>query len=545
MRVKRRGGRYATRPTRKWTRTRARVRSNLSRSDPTGTIGIQRSYIADMNRRWKKVARAIQELLVTHDAMRLSPVKSPFPGLPVAASLATNQTPFVFRRDVAGKTEDFNLWLNQKMDEDVLEIGGRAVDGRITRNSKWQDQYVRSSYGRGLGHAQRAMKQQGIPFDSRAAADLFNAPIHRDTLALMYTRQFSDLQGITQATSTQISRVLTEGLATGKGPRDIARTMRTAISTIGVNRSRTLARTEIIRVHAESTLNRYEDAGMKEVKVLAEFATGRDDRVCPICQALETGQPLPLEEARGRIPVHANCRCAWLPSQPGVKQQPRLAPPPGSSGPLGKFVTGDKAKSHMNKNYANAALKGAQFKAVDSYQNGAYHGWNKHKRGTKVYNPDGQYPGMIKEQLAGIGAVESAIARSPAIGRDVRAFRGVNPTDAPDVLKLKVGDVMVDKGFVSTSLDPKIAVDFSSGGSLKTVFEIGVPKKTKGLWMEKAIGDAMEDEFLMDGGRFRVVRVRTMAGEKLRLQPGFEDIPAEGYGSVRTAVRVITLMVEP
>ena len=272
------------------------------------------------------MARAIQELLVTHDALRLGPVKSPFPSLPVAASLATNQTPFVFRRDVAGKTEDFNVWLNQKMDEDVLEVGGRAVGGRITRNSKWQDKYVRSSYGRGLNHAQRAMKQQGIPFDSRTAVDLFNAPIHRDTLALMYTRQFSDLQGITQATSTQMSRVLTEGLATGKGPRDIARSMRTAISSISVNRSRTLARTEVIRVHAESTLNRYKDAGMEKVNVLAEFATGKDDRVCPICIGLETGEPLLLDHARGMIPQHPNCRCVWLPVT-SVKALPPLQKP--------------------------------------------------------------------------------------------------------------------------------------------------------------------------------------------------------------------------
>ena len=312
---------YAT--ASRWKRTGVRLRSNISRSDPSGTIGIQRSYIADLNRRWKKVARAIQDLVVADDALRLGPAK-PSPFLPVAASLATNiqhGVPFVFRQDVAGKTEDFNTWLNQQLDSDVLEVR-RGAGGRVMRNSKWQDRYVRSSYGRGLKHAEASMKSAGISFDSRTAADLFNAPIHVDTLALMYTRQFSDLQGITQATSTQISRVLTEGIATGKGPREMARTMRTAISNIGVNRARTLARTEVIRVHAESTLNRYKDAGLQKVNVLAEFATGKDDRVCPICIGLETGEALSLDEARGMIPVHANCRCVWLP----VTSAPALPP---------------------------------------------------------------------------------------------------------------------------------------------------------------------------------------------------------------------------
>jgi len=267
-----------------------------------------RAYIADLNRRWRKIINLIFETIVTNDALRLGDSDLPLDQLSAAQAAG----PFQFRQDTAGKVEDFNRWLREQLDNDVLEVR-RAPGGGIQSNSKWQDTFVRSAYSKGLNHAQDALRRDNIPFDSRTVADLFNAPIHRSALELLYTRQFTDLQGITAAVDTELSRVLTEGLSTGQGPLDIAREMRRRIDVIGVTRSKILARTEIIRVHAESTLNRYQDAGVDNVVVFAEFTTAGDDRVCQTCMDLETGEAIPLNEARGVIPVHANCRCAWLP----------------------------------------------------------------------------------------------------------------------------------------------------------------------------------------------------------------------------------------
>ncbi len=295
----------------RWRRKNKRLRSFVHRGDPSHTGGIVRSYIADFRRRWARLARLIQQTVVDNDALRLGePEVSPFS---LVAAQFRPATPFEFRRDVAGKTEDFIRWLNGALDAEILEVV-RGQGGVITSNSKWQDTFVRSAYSKGLNHAEAALRRGGIPFDSRTTQQLFNAPRHAESLALLYTRQFTDLQGITSATGTQISRVLTEGLATGQGPRETARQMRTVIQNIGFNRSVVLARTETIRVHAASTLNRYTDAGVQGVRVLAEFLTAQDDRVCQTCQDLETGEAIPIEEARGIIPVHANCRCVWLPA---------------------------------------------------------------------------------------------------------------------------------------------------------------------------------------------------------------------------------------
>lgn len=276
-------------------RKRRRIRTLQQRNDPSRTNGVVRLYIGDLNRRWERIASLIWQTIVVNDALRLGDTRT----------LARPATRFDFRSDPEGKIEDFVAWLNDALDDEVLEIV-RGPAGRITRNTRWQGVYVRSAYSRGLEHAQRELRRAGARLPAEAIADLFNAPIHADTLRILYTRQFSELQGITRATEQRIARVLTDGLARGLGPREMARNMRKQVKTIGVNRSKVLARTETINAHATATLNRFEQVGVREIVGESEFLSARDDRVCPDCEALD-GQRFTLSEARGIIPVHAQC----------------------------------------------------------------------------------------------------------------------------------------------------------------------------------------------------------------------------------------------
>jgi SPP1 gp7 family putative phage head morphogenesis protein len=51
---------------------------------------------------------------------------------------------------------------------------------------------------------------------------------------------------------------------------------------------------------------------LEGVTVDAEYTTADDNKVCPKCRQLE-GNVYTIDEARGIIPVHPNCRCAWNP----------------------------------------------------------------------------------------------------------------------------------------------------------------------------------------------------------------------------------------
>jgi SPP1 gp7 family putative phage head morphogenesis protein len=85
---------------------------------------------------------------------------------------------------------------------------------------------------------------------------------------------------------------------------------------IGINRARMIARTEIIRAHAEGQLDALEKLGVDKVGVMVEWSTAGDDRVCSLCMSLE-GVVLKIKEARGLIPRHISCRCAFSPANVG------------------------------------------------------------------------------------------------------------------------------------------------------------------------------------------------------------------------------------
>jgi SPP1 gp7 family putative phage head morphogenesis protein len=73
-----------------------------------------------------------------------------------------------------------------------------------------------------------------------------------------------------------------------------------------------LARTELIRAHHLATIQEYRNWELLDIRVKAEWATARDDRVCPKCAALD-GKVFTLDEIEPMIPLHPNCRCIALP----------------------------------------------------------------------------------------------------------------------------------------------------------------------------------------------------------------------------------------
>jgi len=145
---------------------------------------------------------------------------------------------------------------------------------------------------------------------------------------VLYSRTFSELKGITSQMDTQISRVLSQGIADGQHPTQLAKLLTRTISgpvgdlsikdTLGrfipaERRAQTLARTEIIRAHHQATIQEYMNWGAEGVKVRAEWSTA-GFRVCPDCLNLE-GQVFELDVMMNMIPLHPNCRCIALPTK--------------------------------------------------------------------------------------------------------------------------------------------------------------------------------------------------------------------------------------
>lgn len=266
------------------------------RFDPTRTGAIVRRYEKELRRRFRKLAQEAAQWVRDND--------------PTSDPLAPKVN-FVFRTR-AEKQAAFIEFIRRRAQEGVLEIfEGQPVFR--SGSGHWQNLYLLSAYQKGVAMAGGQLSGGGIEVSDRWIEAAFNRPVHADRAGLIFTRAFADLEGITQTIEKQLSAVLADAMIEGIGMQEAAKRVSDTVESVSTVRAKRLARTEIIRSHAEASLNTYEEAGIEGVSVLGEFATAGDNKVCRKCASLEEGNPYKMSEARGLIPVHPNCRCAWLP----------------------------------------------------------------------------------------------------------------------------------------------------------------------------------------------------------------------------------------
>lgn len=277
---------------------------NSLKQDPSRTVTLRRRFMAEMNRRFASVSRAIQELVVIDDAFGLEERK-PF------VVLQERQV-YRFLTD-SNKVKEYRRWFQQQIDAKILTVD--AITGK-----PWTATYVESAYRKGMIRGYTDVHKEALAEDvafyeggkAQFLRDVFSAPATLSKIELVSIRAFTELEGVTASMSQQMSRILANGLAHGKSPAFIARELRKNMTKLTRTRARTIARTEVVNAHAEGQLDSFERLGIEEVGIEAEWSTAGDDRVCPECGALE-GQVMTIAEARGMIPLHPNCRCAWVP----------------------------------------------------------------------------------------------------------------------------------------------------------------------------------------------------------------------------------------
>lgn len=262
-----------------------------ARQDPTRTLGIRRNFEADLFKRFRKLKGLIREALVKDNALTTNIVSEGAFDFPTSS----------------GKVDAFMLWLREM--EQRGDISIRDVPGRGAIDNRWANTYIDTAYKQGQRRARAEMRKQGIDVPAEGA---FDQPIHADRIGMIYSRVYSELDGITAAMDQQISRVLAEGITNGDNPLDIARAINNRVDKIGIHRARLLARTEVIRAHHSANVQEYRNAGVDGVTVIAEFVTAGDSRVCPQCAALD-GKEFDLDQIERLIPLHPQCRCVAVP----------------------------------------------------------------------------------------------------------------------------------------------------------------------------------------------------------------------------------------
>lgn len=128
---------------------------------------------------------------------------------------------------------------------------------------------------------------------------MFNTPWQSDTFS-------NRLWKNTQKLATNLNDILTIGLTQGKTVTEMAINLNNQMNQ-GFNVSHRLIRTETMHYLNESAFKAYEDGGCTEVQLWA----AEDERMCEVC-GKKHGQKYTLKD-RPTLPLHANCRCTYLP----------------------------------------------------------------------------------------------------------------------------------------------------------------------------------------------------------------------------------------
>lgn len=283
-------------------------RTNLMRRDPTRTTLIRKKFMADIRRRFRALRRELLDFFIVKDAL----------GQDSRNSFITMASPreFEFRTD-AGKLQAFKDWFQQQVDANILSPTPGTPFGQ-----PWTTTYVESAYKRGVLNAFISSNQLDLDLGDDDIGDqsresflrsAFTAPETLSKIQLLSTRTFSELEGVTAAMGTEMNRILAQSIADGLGAADTARALAQRLDSLTRDRAMTIARTELIHAHAEGQLDSFTRLGVSKLGVMAEWSTAGDDHVCPLCEEME-GKTFTIDEARGMIPLHPNCRCTWIPS---------------------------------------------------------------------------------------------------------------------------------------------------------------------------------------------------------------------------------------
>lgn len=298
--------------------------------DPTKTLMLRNAFARDMKQRFGELTKIIYKAIVDEDVFGLKQFKT-VSHFTTQQMQTPGQGAFSFSRNEL-KLAQFMKWLQEQVEKGIIDVQDLQQVG-VGIEGAWTNKYIFDSYKRGIIRARYELQKAGykVPsIDDTGGIEVsMSTPFHLDRLGLLFTRVYSELQGITAAMDSQISRILAQGIADGDNPRLLARKLVSTINGSGMGdlsitdslgrfipaerRAEMLARTEIIRGHHLASIQEYRNWAVEGVIVQAEVVTAGDNRVCSKCEALEKGGPYTLDAVEKLIPFHPNCRCCAIP----------------------------------------------------------------------------------------------------------------------------------------------------------------------------------------------------------------------------------------
>jgi SPP1 gp7 family putative phage head morphogenesis protein len=458
--------------------------------DPTRTTVLRSQFMKDFDRRFSMLTREIKKAIIEDDIFGLIEPKHD-----LIKIITVNETPgkeaFKFSTS-QDKVSQFMKWLKLQEKKGLLNTTTINTSGEPIEKA-WTDMYISDSYKRGVTRARYEMGSAGMGTpgieETGGISAAMSTPFHMDRVGMLYARTFEDLKGITAAMDSNISRILSQGMVDGDGPRSLAGKIVDATG-ISRNRTMTLARTEIIRAHHSAMVQEYKNWAVEGVVVKAEWVDAGFN-VCPKC-AENNGKIFELSEIEGLIPLHPNCRCIALPTMPekGVKTVETVQ------------TVSQKSFDLANSDFYYASDKEDKNKSLEHQTILSYIG-----RGYKRINKVLRKNIMSPVDLAYQKNLEIAIEKLPKFEGTV--FRGVRDLTGQRLQEIKdnIGGELEWKGFISTSREKRGASYFAKSSEKGIIYRI---KSYTGRDLAGIAPNTEEAEILFKSGtKFKIIGIKT------------------------------------
>jgi len=282
------------------------IRDASRRRDPTGTLAVRQRFWRELEGRLRTLKRLITQAVTERDVLGIGTVSV---GSISAAAMQPHDPdaphPGIMGPPTSGRTvTTFQRWVDAALEQTLLGKGSLGA---------WLEPHVKAAYRLG---AERAGQLAGV-----------TPTYDPDRVEVLQRLAVVELQGIMEVISQKAVRAVGEGMLTNQRAPFIGRAINQVVDRIGLVRGRMLTDTFSVRAHAEATLDVFVQANVKKVGLIPEYLkpirlgdagevevlTAGDDDVCEECEDISDNGPYDLDEARGLIPAHPRCRCAFVP----------------------------------------------------------------------------------------------------------------------------------------------------------------------------------------------------------------------------------------
>jgi SPP1 gp7 family putative phage head morphogenesis protein len=399
----------------------------------------------------------------------------------------------------------------------------------------WADGFVLGeAYGNEAIARAREAKKAGesdyVDWNNWKPGDAATATLLRPPKAFqeLLGRARVTIKDLDQTGYDRVGTALADAIEQGLSDTRAAKLINDAIGS--PSRALSIAITETNRAMSQGAISRYKAAKLERM----EWETSDP---CPTC-AMNSGQVIEIggtfNSGAQMPPAHPHCRCVLLPVIPDFEANENgvvdIAPKPevyreftdkAERQEFEKYQLEDKKFMNLAHKEPNSYGKTPGYEALSEYKSYGYGKINDYLRnyaGTRT-----QHAGMdiTKDQIK---AIDKVMKAAPGLPEPIVTYRVVGQVNSSDIdnlfADLTPGDVWIDKGYSSTSLDKEFVQNFKTGW----LIEVENPAGTKGVMLDGLKGKEgytnLEDEWLLPRStKFEVIESNPEAKTmKVRVQ---------------------------